>query len=505
MHFSSSSRNIHLDFDMGLWLCCESQSVLPTDDDSGWITHRFPLHQNFHVGRDDPKLRYGRDGGFALTDPGHLDKNHVTLTGGTILKARVRARSGPWTDTTMCLDFFLTNMGTTLACSPPEEYLGASVAMVRVSQVWNGHTGHWEVPLTGLCIARDGQLHASSIDLSLHYVNDNGLWKKQKNGRFGDTAKDVGFDYWGNFTCRLKSHGDWGGPIQVDIYKEVRNVDGVLTIDDPAGFWDAKGEFFRILEDIPVLGYAVAVADFARGDPDEAQRALAECTLSTIAAVCSFAATVFLGPVGACLAAAAVNTGAMLAREGMHANMGEPSFFTRSVGSAVAGFFFSEFLVIAGAGLGGLAGAYMELIEEEFVANAMSGFLLKLATWGGKKALKTVTDEEFKFIMTTVIETVMNGGSQEEVQAKVDTEIQRWFEETQAPILKNQIMKKMTSLGYTWDDITIPDDVYKVTVAADYQDEARLQTVIEATVKKIIPDCMSPPPPRSKWGKPSQY
>lgn len=32
------------------------------------------------------------------------------------------------------------------------------------------------------------------------------------------------------------------------------------------GLWDTRGPFFRILEEIPLLGYAVAVADFVRGD-----------------------------------------------------------------------------------------------------------------------------------------------------------------------------------------------------------------------------------------------
>ncbi len=106
--------------------------------------------------------------------------------------------------------------------------------MIRVSQVWNGHTDHWEVPFTALCIGHDGQLHPASIDLSLHYVNDNGLWKKKKNGHFGDTAKDVCFySALGQFRCSLKSHGSWGAPIAVNLYQEVRNVDGQLTIDDP--------------------------------------------------------------------------------------------------------------------------------------------------------------------------------------------------------------------------------------------------------------------------------
>lgn len=105
--------------------------------------------------------------------------------------------------------------------------------MFQISQEWNGDTGHSEVQLKALCIGLDGQLHPSSIDLCRHYVNDNGTWGKQKNGYFGDTAKDVGFDSYGHFNCLLKKHGYWNGPIDYDLYEDVHNVDGVLTIQDP--------------------------------------------------------------------------------------------------------------------------------------------------------------------------------------------------------------------------------------------------------------------------------
>lgn len=118
--------------------------------------------------------------------------------------------------------------------------------------------------------------------------------------------------------------------------------------------------------------------------------------LSTITAVASFFATTLLGPVGACLAAAAINTGTMLAKERMKANMGEPSFFTRSVGAAMVGFFFSEFLIIAGVGIDGLVASYMDTLEEEFVASAIEGMVVDVGTWDGKKALEAVTNEEFK-------------------------------------------------------------------------------------------------------------
>ncbi len=52
---------------------------------------------------------------------------------------------------------------------------------------------------------------------------------------------------------------------------------------------------------------------------------------------------------------------AMLAREGMMANTGEPSLFTRPVNATLGGFFFSEFLIIAGVGLDSLVGSYVDL------------------------------------------------------------------------------------------------------------------------------------------------
>ena len=80
------------------------------------------------------------------------------------------------------------------------------------------------------------------------------------------------------------------------------------------------------------------------------------------------------GTGGCLLGRRGINTGAMLAKEGMKANMGEPSLFTRSVGAAMVGFLFSEFLIIAGVGIDGLVGSYIDMLEEEFVVSASRGW-----------------------------------------------------------------------------------------------------------------------------------
>lgn len=99
--------------------------------------------------------------------------------------------------------------------------------MIRVSREWNGNRGHWEIPLTGLCIGLDDQLHASRIDLSLHRENHDGIFKRKINAYFGDTAKDVRFDPGGHFNCSLKNWYGVYAPIDHDLYEDVRNVDGV--------------------------------------------------------------------------------------------------------------------------------------------------------------------------------------------------------------------------------------------------------------------------------------
>lgn len=95
MHFSSTSRNISLDLNGG----------------RVWIAQRYPLHDVFHVARDSPRLRYNWSEyqGYALTDWDYFDRNSVTLIGGTIFKARVKATMGDWADAVICLDFFLSN------------------------------------------------------------------------------------------------------------------------------------------------------------------------------------------------------------------------------------------------------------------------------------------------------------------------------------------------------------------------------------------------------------
>ncbi|KAK3897219.1 hypothetical protein C8A05DRAFT_39233 [Staphylotrichum tortipilum] len=487
MHYSSTSENFGLNPNDGFWLLCDCQSILADEDgNKQLIPNKFGLHEWFSVTRDG-QLRYGRNNGFNLLDENHVDRCNASLFGGSILTVPVKGHSGDWVNVRMCLDFFLTNEMGLVMCSEPSENLCESVAMLRVDQPYSS-SSHPPTYLSGLCVGYDGMLHASQIDLNLHYGNHNGNFIKKKNGYFGDTARDFYFDTYGHFRCSLQDwYKNYGSPIDYDLWKDVKNVDGVLTIQDPVGDWDARGAFMRIMEDIPFLGYGVALADLARGDTDEARRAAAECSLSTIAAVTTFFATALLGPVGACVAAAAIGTGAMLAREGMRANMGEPSFFTKSVGAAMAEFFFSEFLVIAGIGLDSLVGSFVDMMEEDFVQLEIDSMLSKLAFYAGKKELKSLANDEFKFLMDTVLEAIRHGQSLEEAKAEIDEKIDDWFRNTASPELKKQISDTMTSMGYTWSDQTILDDIYQNATTDDFADTARLKKVIETTVQHILP------------------
>jgi hypothetical protein len=251
MHFSSTSSNFDLNPNDGFWLLCDCQQKI--GDNTALVPNKFPLHEYFSVTRDG-KLRYGLNEGFNLMDADHVDRWNATLFGGSILTVPIKGDSGDWVNVSTCLDFFLTNvLGLLLGSEPfanPEvpsskthqadkhvrssQNLCETVAMLRVGQKYDSSTGHWPTYLTGMCVGYDGMLHASSIDLNLHYGNRNGNFIRQKNGYFGDSAKDFYFDTYGHFRCSLQDqYKHYGSPIDYELNKDVKNVDGVLTIQDP--------------------------------------------------------------------------------------------------------------------------------------------------------------------------------------------------------------------------------------------------------------------------------
>lgn len=106
--------------DGGLYLCCECDTgILDNHGEKIWTPNSFPLHDYFHVAVDQPKIRYGKGGGYAITDSNHFDRYDASLVGSSILKAKVRAGSGSWQYASTCLDFFFTNKLGFLTCDKP--------------------------------------------------------------------------------------------------------------------------------------------------------------------------------------------------------------------------------------------------------------------------------------------------------------------------------------------------------------------------------------------------
>ena len=137
----------------------------------------------------------------------------------------------------------------------------------------NGHV------LTALCLTDTGKLAPSQIDLDLHLGNDKGKFKA--DGRdFSQTAMDVRLD---GLTLRASlKHKDKWVDASYNLNSCVENIDGELHfhrqyveqginqahpyIFSSDGFWNRDGAFATFLENLPVVGYAVAGLDLLHGD-----------------------------------------------------------------------------------------------------------------------------------------------------------------------------------------------------------------------------------------------
>ncbi|KKZ63122.1 hypothetical protein EMCG_02499 [[Emmonsia] crescens] len=194
--------------------------------------------------------------------------------------------------------------------------------------------------------------------------------------------------------------------------------DGKLVMDDPAGVFNLNSPFLRLLEDMPVIGYYVALLDVIEGDTDEALRAAAVCTYSTFVMAAAFAAAAFTGPVGVAVAASIAGFAGTMARSAIGSFIGDPDMRNEVTAITIYRVLTQELFIIAGAGLGAASGAFSELMAEEMVELGFGGFFVDASEWLLKKGGSELTKEEFKKLVEILVEAL-----------KDDTKGENWIKQ----------------------------------------------------------------------------
>jgi flagellar biosynthesis/type III secretory pathway protein FliH len=284
--------------------------------------------------------------------------------------------------------------------------------------------------LSGYCLGNDGKLHYSELPLGDHFANHNGVIFREKNGHFDRSAINIGLDYNWCLCADLLQYNPKGhyNSVSIEFAKYVRIEDGKFVMDDPPGIFDLRGPIMRFLEDVPVVGYAIAGIDELEGDEDEAKRALAECTYSTLITAGAIAGFAFTGPIGAAMGSAFGAMVGLEAKAGIGLSINDPQMRNQVTSISV----WQVLSIVASLAMAvpidmvisGLMDALAEgVFEDGLLARAWQQAISEGDGALGKYGLKTVGADEAKKILTKIAGLIQDdlaqGKSNEEIAADI--------------------------------------------------------------------------------------
>ncbi|KAF4236305.1 hypothetical protein CNMCM8980_002949 [Aspergillus fumigatiaffinis] len=408
MVFSDSSKDVHLrtDREDATYLC----ATCKTDDDGWQYTEILLDHQIWAIRGtlylvnwySCPKLTH------------QLKPGAMKLKSGSVLCGTLNDDLGG-NEVTFCLEFYISIKNGQLIWDDISGDVRARMVRYVLDE---------DAVLKGLVVGLDGKLHVSKLPLGDHYENDDGYIKPKKDGHFQYTATSFWIDEEFRLNARLKYWSCGGGyrlP-EYPIYKDIIvSDDGSLSITDPVeyGLFDLRGPFFEFLMKIPIVGYWVAGIDALAGDEDEALKAVAECTYSTVVLAASLAGGFIGGPLGAAVGTAVAAAAAPYVKAAIAQGISDPTMRAELTGVSIFKILTEEVFIIAGVGVAEISSAFEELLTEELTAEGFDTLFSSMGGQLGKKALKKLTDKQMHLIVGTLVEGIKTGKGEDFVRQKI--------------------------------------------------------------------------------------
>ncbi|KAE8340765.1 hypothetical protein BDV24DRAFT_151661 [Aspergillus arachidicola] len=270
--------------------------------------------------------------------------------------------------------------------------------------------------LPGFAFTRYGTLCPTSLDLDQHLTNDNGLLKRNKNGNFSYSAIDLGLNSNEALIGQLEGwHHTWHLINCWQLMDEWVSItdEGELVMEDPiaAGTWDLRGPFFRLLEEIPVIGYIVAGIDELEGDHDEAVPA-------------ALVGGALLGPVGAAVASGVAGYAGLHAKRAISQHISQhisnPAMRNEVTAISIYRVLVAELTMIAGVGLEGLSGAFSELIVKELMAEGFGQLAVSMGKMLAEKGLENLSELDMEAIVKNLVDAIQHGESEDDIKHMFD-------------------------------------------------------------------------------------
>jgi hypothetical protein len=228
--------------------------------------------------------------------------------------------------------------------------------------------------LAALCLNSNGKLAVAEIDLDNCFSNVNGKFLAG-GAHFSRSAKDVHLNGLTLCASLKKENGKWVDATY-NLDSCIENIDGTLLFQKQYvlllpkhlwdsissllsdGFFDRDGTAVRFLQNVPVVGFIVAGIDLAKGDPNDAKRAAADATYSTIITSAAILASVFTGPIGIAIGSALATPLAIVSEDKIASTIQDPAIRDTFPAETLDRFLSLTFVNFIAAGTGPYLGAW---------------------------------------------------------------------------------------------------------------------------------------------------
>ncbi|GIC88157.1 uncharacterized protein Aud_004548 [Aspergillus udagawae] len=393
MVFGSASRDIYLRQEgLPLSLC----ATCKVGDDDEWKYSEISIDRNLGLASDGKFDITGcfmgsRLGWTNIMKPGTLQLKGTVMYGTLIDELGGHEMS-------ICPDLFIDNDRGTLKKRIPPNDIYSSVLGLKLDPN--------TAVLSGYCLGHDGKLHYSELPLDEHFVNDNGIIKRQEGGDFASTATNIYLDNNWVLCADLLQYNPKGhyNSVEIEFAQYVHIEDGKFVMDDPAGLFDLRGPIMRFLEDIPV---------------DEAKRAVAECTYSTLVTAGAIVGFALTGPIGASIGSAFGSMLGLGARAAIGCSINDPNLRNQVTTISTFQILMVGVSVALALPIGMITAGLTEALEEGLFEDGIIARALETAISKGDENLGKFGLQIIFKIVGVIQDDLAQGKSNEEIEADI--------------------------------------------------------------------------------------
>jgi hypothetical protein len=152
---------------------------------------------------------------------------------------------------------------------------------------------------------------------------------------------------------------------------------------------------------------------------DEAKRAAAECTYSTIVLGASIAGATLGGPIGAALGSSIAALAAPYVKSAIAETISDPRMRKQLTGVSVYNLLMGEVFAIAGIGIGQIGSELSAFLVEDLTEAGIEDVYAEMIGWTTKQGVNKLDKEDLRKIVDVIVDAVTNGRDKDWIVAQL--------------------------------------------------------------------------------------